>query len=80
MNGRVMTTTPTVNMTNSLRKISEQDSLSRAPRSQKKWEMVLAAQKDNWVRRRVWERELAQDRIQDIATSKAHSSSLMMVV
>ena len=53
--------------------------MSRALRSQKKWGTVLA-QKDNWVRRRVWERELAPERIQDTASRKAHICSLMMVV
>ena len=45
--------TTAVKMTSSLRDVSEQESFSRAPRSQKKWGMVWSAQKDSRVRRRV---------------------------
>ena len=51
--GRTMTATPTVKMASSLRDVSEQESFSRAARSQKKWGIVWSAQKDSWVRRRV---------------------------
>ena len=38
---------PEVYMTSSLREVSEQDSLNRAARSQKKWGMMLSAQKES---------------------------------
>ena len=37
----------------SLREVSEQLNFRRAVRSQKKWEIVLSAQKDSWTKRRV---------------------------
>ena len=46
-----MDVNPSVKITNWLRYVSEQDNLSRAARSQKKWEMVLSAQKESQTRR-----------------------------
>ena len=45
--------TPAVKMASSLRDVSEQESFSRALRSQKKWGIVWSAQKDSRFRRRV---------------------------
>ena len=46
-----MDVNPAVKITNWLRYVSEQDNLSRAARSQKKWGMVLSAQKESQARR-----------------------------
>ena len=69
-----------MNIVNSLREVSEQDSLSRAAGSPKKWRMMLSAQKDIQARRRVWVRELAQEKSQDPANRPRHRCSLMMMV
>ena len=60
--------------------MSEKDSLRRVARSQKKWGIMLSAQKDRGARRRVQVRALAQERSQDPANRHRHSSPLMMVV
>ena len=53
LKGRMKSNPPTVKMTSSLREVSEQLNFRRAVRSQKKWEIVLSAQKDSWTKRRV---------------------------
>ena len=60
-------------ITNSLREVSEQVNFKRAVRSQKKWGMLLSAQKDSRDRRRVCSKAWTQEKNQDPAASKTHT-------
>lgn len=64
-----MAVNPAVKITKWLREVSEQDNLSRAARSQKKWGIVWSAQKDSRARRRVCKRAQTHAMTQDPATS-----------
>ena len=63
----------------SLTWVSEQESLIKALRSQKKCGILLV-QKDKWDIRRVWTMEMRLAEIQGITTSKVHRRTLMIVM
>lgn len=67
----------TVNRATWLVLVSEQDSCSRGTTSQKKWWILLPAQKESLAISRVWRRAARLVRIQHAARRPTHTRGLM---
>uniref|UniRef100_G1U5D2 G-protein coupled receptors family 1 profile domain-containing protein n=1 Tax=Oryctolagus cuniculus TaxID=9986 RepID=G1U5D2_RABIT len=59
--------------------VSEQESLAKGPKSQKKWGMTLGPQKDNWERWTTGATAKTNPKVKQAVTRREHTLELMML-